>query len=105
MIFDTAAKIDLTRIISARGQADYEGLLGLQWSQKLDCRDRSKLTIFVHGTQCCENFIEDQHPGYERLTRKMSGQTGVISTNRAPYFKGHISEVFLTPAAPASQPK
>src|SRR5205823_10328204 len=71
---------------------------------KLDRPDRRKLTVFLPIPQRCQNFIEDQHAWYKRRIRKMSRQAGMIGRNRAACFEGHLSEVFLMPAAPATRP-
>jgi hypothetical protein len=101
--FDAAAKIDFTRVIIVRGKADRKLLFGLYWLQKLNRPDRSKLIVFVPIMQRCANFIENQHARHERRLWKMSRQAGMIRGNRAAHFKGHVSEVFLMPAAPATQ--
>src|SRR4029077_8231436 len=53
--------------------------------------------------QRCTNFIEDQYSRHQRRVWKMSRQAGMIGGNRAAHFKGHVSKVFLMPAAPATQ--
>jgi hypothetical protein len=53
--------------------------------------------------QRCANFIEDQDARHERRVWKMPRQAGMIGGNRAAHFKGHVSEVFLMPAIPATQ--
>ena len=91
-IFGVTAKSNLALIVLTRGKTDSKWLAGLQGHEKLDCAYDSRVRIFTPLGQSCEDFIENYYARHNRYPGEMSGQTGMISADRASNFKIHVTK-------------
>ena len=84
------AKSNLALAVLTRGKTDSKWLAGLQGHEKLDCAYDGRVGIFAPLGQSCEDFIENYYARHNRCPGEMSGQTGMISADRASNFKVHV---------------
>jgi hypothetical protein len=99
-VFDTTAKIQFALSVPIPGKADSEWLFRLQRHKKLDSGYGGKLTTLAPRSQSRKDFVKDYYARDQRRTRKMPGQAGMISTDRAANFKIHaeVSVIVIDPA-------
>ena len=102
LVFDAAAKVDLARVVTLRAKIDGKRLLRFEWHEKLNGSNASEVATLPPLKQCCEYFVEDYDPRYERCVGKMSWQAGMIGMNCAAHFKGH-SRILRPSSAQATE--